>query len=240
MKPRKLYVVLAVISLLLTGCSRHRYLTPISTVKPDVDFQMTDESIEEAFQKKPQLTRPLNVAVYNANLTKNSFADSLRRMDIFQNVFEIPPALIEGEQYYQRKQYGWYPYYIHPPSTNIQQLRLAAAEGKADVLIYCGFSHYYREKTNPLGYSYILLVTALFVPGINIELTTEVDLFFIDVRNGLLYASYHDEITHEKNYATIYYLNKIDDIKERHVQSLIPNMIRETRYILSRPEYYID
>ena len=59
-----------------------------------------------------------------------------------------------------------------------------------------------------------MLVTALFIPGINVELTTEVDLFFIDVRNGLLYASYHDEITHEKNFATIYYLNKIDDIKK--------------------------
>lgn len=240
MKSHKLCVVLFLIFFSSMGCSRHRYLTPVSTVKPATDFQITDESIAEAFQKRPQLTRPLNVAVYNANLTKNSYCDSLRHMDIFQNVFEIPPALIEGEQYYQRKQYGWYPYYRQPPSTNIQQLRLAAAEGKADVLIYCGFSHYYRQEPNPLGYSYILLVTALFIPGMNIELTTEVDLFFIDVRNGLLYASYHDEITHEKNYATVYYMNKIDDIKEKHVQSLIPNMIKETKYILSRPEYYID
>ena len=85
-----------------------------------------------------------------------------------------------------------------------------------------------------------MLVTALFIPGIDVELTTEVDLFFIDVLNGLLYASYHDEITHEKNFATIYYLNKIDDIKEEHMQSLIPRMIKETKDVLSRPEYYVD
>ncbi len=130
--------------------------------------------------------------------------------------------MIEGERYYQQKQMGWNSSYNHPPASNIMQLRLLAAEGKADLLIFCGITHYYKERANFLAYSYALLLTAIFVPGMDAELVTEVDLFFIDVRNGLLYASFRDRIKHTNNYVTLFYENKVDVIKEAHIAKLLP------------------
>lgn len=182
----------------------------------------------------------MSIAIYNAGFLKNGYADSLKKIKDISNVFEIPPALIEGDKYYTRRQQGWYPYYEPPQNTNIGQLRLYAAEGKADLLIFCGITHYYKQRANFLAYSYALLVTTFFMPGLNAELTTEVDLCFIDVRNGLLYATYHDEITHKNNYVTVFYQDMIDGIKDEHIKSLIPNMVKETEEILSHPEFYIE
>lgn len=238
LKIYNLYFLLITICI-LTNCSKYRYITPVSTVKPDSSFQITDDEIRKAFEKKPQLMKPLNVAIYFASYDKNSYADSLKRIPDLKNVFVIPPGLVEGDQYYKRRQYGWYSYYNPPRNTNIKQLRLYAAEGKADLLIFCGITHFYKERPNFLAYSYALLLTAFFIPGMNAELTTEVDLFFVDVRNGLLYATYHDEISHKNNYVTVFYQGKIDKIKEQHVSSLLPGMIKTTREILEHPEFYI-
>ena len=77
------------------------------------------------------------------------------------------------------------------------------------------------------------------MPGIDVEVSTDIDLFFIDVRNGFLYATYHDDIVSKRRFVTLNYEGIIEKMKNKQAQSLLPNMIKETRQLLSNPELYI-
>jgi hypothetical protein len=232
-----------IISLLLSfsflSCAKSRYLTPISTVRPDSLLQITDEEIRKALESQPQLVKPLNIALYNSGFTKNSYADSLRTLDFVNNVFEISPILVESDNYYLYKRRSWYSYYDIPPPVNVRQLRILAAQGKADLLIVSSIAHSYKQSSNFFAITYVLLLTAFFMPGVNLEVTTDIDLFYIDVRNGFLYATFHDDIITKRNFVTLNYEGIVERIKEKQAQSLLPSMLKDTKQLLSNPELYI-
>jgi hypothetical protein len=217
------------------------YMTPVSIVKPDSLLQITDENIRKAFENQAQLTKPLVVAIYNAGLDKLPLIDSLESLKDIKAIFEISPWLIEGEEYKRRKESRWYYNYQEPRPTPIKTVRLQAASGKADLLVYCGITHSYEEEQNWLALTYFGLVTVAFVPGQKIKLTTEVDLFFIDVRNGYMYGTYHDEIIERKNYVLMSYADspKFEEVKRNQVKKLVPGMVKAVQRILDNDEFYL-
>ena len=174
-------ILLLVIVFALNGCAGRKYLTPVSTVNPGYQQTITDDDIQAAFENKPQLVKPLRVAVYDVGSVGCHFADSLSNIDFIKGIYQIPPALADNYGYYSGRYRGWYNSYYSPPETDINKLRLIAAQGKADLLIIISPTHLYYERNNFLASTYILLLPALFVPGRNAEVTTSVDMFFIDV-----------------------------------------------------------
>jgi hypothetical protein len=208
-------------------------------VRPDSLQKITDDDIRKAFENEPQLVKPLTIAVYSVGSTKTSFTDSLRKMDFVKNVYEISPALVEGDSYYSHRYRGWYPAYSSPPTTDIKKLRLLAAQGKADLLVVSSTSHFYSQSANFLAYFYVLLVTAFFVPGVDAELMTEVDLIFVDVRNGFLYGTYHDENKFKNRFVNLSYSEKTDKLAQKQAEVMVPDMVKTTREILTTPDFYL-
>src|SRR5574341_385969 len=209
-------------------------------VRLDSLQKITDDDIRKAFENKPQLIKPLSIAVYNISFVETGLADSLRVIDFIKNVYEISPVLVESDSYYSHRYRGWYPYYSSPPATDIKKLRLLAAQGKADLLIVFSTSHFYNQSANFLAYTYILLLTAFFMPGVDAELTTEIDLLFIDVRNGFLYATYHDENKLQNRFVNLYYSERIDKLVQKQVEAMLPDMVKTTREILTTPDFYLE
>lgn len=226
-------------SLLQFDCGSSKYITPASAPRRNPQQQITDQEIQKAFEAKPQLVKPLTVAMYGGGSPVKGFTDSLQKIDGISHVFEISPGLLEGDRYYQQRGYRWHPYYEEPEHTDLPRLRLIAAQGKADLLIYCGASHIYRSHINFLGYTYALLLTMFFIPGNDAELTTDVDLFFIDVRNGYLYGTYHDQEIYTKKFVTIYHEDNIDDIKNTQIAKIVPRLIVFTKDLLAQENIYL-
>jgi hypothetical protein len=232
--------LVAAIAISLSGCASRKYLTPVSSVNPGYQQTITDDEIRQAFENKPQLTKPLNIAVYDVGSVHSSFADSLQNIEFVKGVYEISPSLIENEDYYASRYRGWHGNYSSPPQTDTKRLRLLAAQGKADLLIILSPTHSYYEHTNFLAVTYFLLIPSLFVPGMDIEVNTEVDMFFIDVRNGFLYGTYHNKADFKNTFVNLYYWSDASDkVISKMVENMVPDMMRETREILSHPEYYI-
>ncbi len=230
---------LLLFSFLIQNCSNSKYFTPASSVKNNFQKEISDDAIKKALEAKAQLTKPVTIALYGGGSSIKGLADSLKKIDLVKDVFEISPGLIEGDSYYRRSGNMWYDYYNAPVSTNIDQLRLTAAQGKSDLLIYCGVGHKYRSTPNFLSSSYVLLLTVLFVPGQDVELISNVDLFCIDVRNGFLYGTYSGKEIFKKDYVTLSYDRNIDSIKDKQTDKMVPSLLKYVKKLLSREEIYI-
>ena len=233
------FAAVSLIAFLQIHCAGSQYITPASAPRRNPGQQITDEEIRKAYETKPQLVKPLTIAVYGGGSTVDGFADSLRTINGVSQVFEISPGIIEGDRYYQRRSSRWYSYYSEPELTDLQHLRLIAAQGKADLLVYCGASHVYRQEKNFLSYTYVLLLTAIFVPGMDAELTTDVDLFFIDVRNGFLYGTYHDQEVFQKKFVTLGYEDQMDNVKKNQTDKILPRLTAFTRDLLAHDTMYL-
>jgi hypothetical protein len=230
-----------IFSLLQINCSISKYFTPVSSVKRDPQQQISDAEILKAFETKPQLVKPLTIALYGGGTSIKGFADSLKQLSFVRDVFEISPGIIEGDSYYQRRGHDWFDYYYQPSPINLSQLRLVAAQGKCDILIYCGVTHKYNQKPNYLAYSYLLLLTIAFVPGNDAELISNVDLFSVDVRNGFLYGTYTDQEVFRKDYVKISFEDhELNKVKEEQLDKMVPRLVDYVKELLSREEIYIS
>lgn len=153
-------ITLLSVSFLFNSCSGvSEYYTPVSSIRRDSKQEISDAEILKAFATKPQLVKPLTIALYGGGASIKGLADSLKKLPHVIDVFEISPGLIESDNYYQRRSNYWSDSYYGPEAINISQLRLAAAQAKCDLLIYCGAFHKYSQEPNFLAYSYILLLT---------------------------------------------------------------------------------
>lgn len=232
--------VLAVLIVMLsTGCGQAQmYMTP-STMMRDT-LQITDEKIREAFDARPQLTRPLKLAVYNAGSFQVGLVDSLRLIEGVESVYDIAPVLVEEDDYYRRNLSDWSPY-RRPPTAPLPRLRYLAAQGHADLLVFVSASHRYDTDNNWLVGTWALLVPILFVPGHDATIMTDVNVFFVDVRNGFLYASYHDRMETENRYVRVAYRESgAEDVAKQHIESLLPGVVDAVRQTVETERFYLS
>ncbi|MBM2813477.1 MAG: hypothetical protein HW421_239 [Ignavibacteria bacterium] len=227
---------LFVVCFIIISCSRTHYITPVSMIRPDTSFKVNDDEIKKAFETKPQLPMPINIALYTAGTSIQGLADSIRKIPGVANVFEISPGLVEGDSYYTKRLSRWYDTYSQPVTTNLKQLRYLAAQGKADLLIYCGTTHISKLKSNYFTWTYIFVVTMLFVPGQDYELTSNMDGFFIDVRNGFLYGTFNGSERSFKKYVLLNYED--DDSKDANTNQILSDFLSSVRNLLANKEFY--
>ncbi len=234
-------LTLPVLSLFLLGnCASHSYMTPTSMIKPDSLVQINEDDIRNAFNTKPQLTKPLIAAIYNAGTDKNALIDSIEKYTDIKSAFEISPWLMEGEEYKSRLENRW-GRYSEPRPAPIKAIRLEAAKGKADIVIYCGITHRYRQDANWLSWTYIGLLPAFFVPGQKCIMNSSIDIFIIDVRNGFMYGNYHDDVVDMKAYVTLSYDGTIEFENWKKIQenALLAGSAKAISRILNNPEFYL-
>lgn len=149
---------------------------------------VTDQEIQKTLMLRPQLPRPFKVGVFfkdpgtSEHLDGSkwnwsdedkqkilSLANQLKASNEVSEVIPISPATITG--------------------TDLKSMRLAAAQYGADAVLVVSGVKDKDQFTNGWGWTYIALVTALFVPA------SEVDILFLsraamwDVRNQYLYMT---------------------------------------------------
>jgi hypothetical protein len=187
------------------------------------DALVTEEEIQRVIDLKPQLPRPFKLGVYFAHpisrhwgsswnwlpSDKDAILDvgeSLERSGLVSETIFISPATAQDEK--------------------LKSVRLAAARHGVDaVLVISGVSDLDRYN-NPLGVTYALIVTPLFVPG------TVVDGIFLshgglwDVRNGFLYVSVETdgEASTTGPAALVDEAKVVKDAKERSFRSLVESI----------------
>lgn len=156
---------------------------------------VTEDDIRKALDAKPQLPSPFRLAIHfvpSANPQgywhhagwqwlhedKQVLLDAaaaLRSSGVVSDAFVIDAGTIEG--------------------TDNRAIRLAAARAGADAVLVVRGSGSTDRYNNPLGITYVLILTAFFVPG------TQTDALFMssaslwDVRNQYLYLSAEAEGT---------------------------------------------
>ena len=193
-----------------------------SAVSPDA--LVTEEEIQRVIDLNPQLPRPFKLGVYLAHPKSRHWGsrwdwrpsdkdailgvgESLQKTGLVSQTIFISPATAQDEK--------------------LKSVRLAAARHGVDaVLVVSGVSDVDRYN-NPLGVTYFLIVTPLFVPG------TVVDGIFVshaglwDVRNGFLYASVEadGESSATGPAAFVDEARVLKDAKERSIESLVESIL---------------
>jgi hypothetical protein len=228
--------VTVVLSLMVLGCAskgfnRGALRDQIGVQRPVV----SDVDIKKILSKQANLPKPFKLAVYfknpeqNTGWSKNSkwrwtgedkdllltFANELKNEGIVSHVFPVLGNLVTD--------------------TDLKSIRVAAAKHGADaVLVIDGVGEIDRY-INSWGWSYFLLVPALFVPG------SEADAIFIstasmwDVRNEFLYLTAESESTSRKTHIAAFgpkeeqMLNEVKTDALRKLKSEIVDMVKGIR-----------
>ncbi|NIV15224.1 MAG: hypothetical protein GWN62_29410 [Aliifodinibius sp.] len=245
MKKLLLYVTIAIlfstiVAVLFSCAGGTKYYAPTTTIAVDSLYQITDEEIRSAFDAKPQLAIPVNLALYNLGFEETVFADSLESFESIQQVYPISPALIEGNAYYKRKSRPWLSHYQPPVQVNIRQLRLLAAQAKADLLLLYGIAFIENVETNGLVWTHVLIIPGLFMPSFHVNATAEVDLYFIDVRNNLLYTYQHFSEEFSKRWVNYWYTENLEKVRRELITRIRPKMLEITNEVLTNPEFIVD
>ncbi len=219
-----------------TGCGTSHYLSAFSSVQADSLKQINDEDIQKAFDAIPQITIPASIAIYNASHDKFPFQDSLLTIQEVQRAVEISPALLDPNAYYQSQHDPyWSRYNPTPKPINLKQLRLYAAQTKADLVLFISSSTIYIEEMNILSPLYAGLVTIPFVPGQHARLTTYLEAYIFDVRNGLLYSSYRDKRVLKKKFVRVGFKQKTDIYKSEQIHDMVPDFLSYVESTLNQP-----
>ncbi len=236
MKVQGSILLLVLASYFGTGCSTSQYLSAFSSVQADSLKQINDEDIRKAFEAIPQITIPASIAIYNASQDKFPFQDSVLTISEVQRAVEISPSLLDPSAYYQ-SQYDpyWSRYNSAPKPIDLKQLRLYAAQTKADLVLFISSSTTFKEDMNILSPLYLGLITIPFVPGQHAQLTTYLEAYIFDVRNGLLYSSYRDKRLLNKKFVRVNFATKIDYYKNEQVQDMIPDFLSYVESTLNHP-----
>ncbi|MCD6061803.1 MAG: uncharacterized protein K0S16_2114 [Moraxellaceae bacterium] len=147
---------------------------------------VTEEDIQRTLSLKPQLPQPYRLAVYfmpAKSYWRAPFAwtreDKEKIVQAASGISGVADVVLVNDTF--------------ASSADIKAVRLAAARAGADaVLVVDGVASIDRYN-NPLGMTYIALVTPLFVPGTVMDGLFLANASMWDVRNQYLYLSIEAE-----------------------------------------------
>ncbi len=165
------YILLTCLFTLQMGCAsngfnRGELKEQVAVTKPEFN----DQEIKNAFSKKTNLPKDCKVAVYfkppplgknqskpdwrwteNDRLVFSEIASELKKEGVVSDVFPIVNSLVSDD--------------------DLKSLRLAAAKHQADALLIISGAGETDRYINNLGWTYALMLPALFIPGSEAEAT---------------------------------------------------------------------
>ncbi len=187
------YLLIVLSTLLLSACTSSRGFDRGELRSHIVEQKVvTEEDIQKVLELQPQLPRPFNLALYFSSPSQTRWRaekswnwsgedkdvllavkQGLKDKGIVSDVVPLNDSILEGH--------------------DLKAIRLAAARAGADaVLVLHGVSDVDRYN-NSLGMTYLLIVSAFFIPGTEANALFMVNASMWDVRNQYLYMSVETE-----------------------------------------------
>ncbi len=235
MKTIYFFIPFVGLTLLQVGCAskgfnRGDLKEQIGVIKPKYD----DNEIKEAFAKKANLPKPFKLGVYFKTPSKakgmggewrwteqdkallEEIGKELKTEGVVSDVFPIVGSLVADE--------------------DIKALRLVAAKHHADALLIVGGAGQIDRYINNWGWTYTLLVPALFVPGSEADTLFMTSASLWDVRNEYLYLTAEAEATTKKNYVAAFAEQDKELVDQAKTESLnnlkgeIKKMVKGTKF----------
>lgn len=196
------------------GFNRGELLAQVGVVKPQYD----DQDIKDAYNKKSNLPKPFKLGVYFKS-PKNTHGGTqwrwseqdkslleeigaeLKAAGVVSSVFPIVGSLVTQE--------------------DLKSLRLVAAQHQADALLIVSGATQIDRYINNWGWSYILLLPTLFVPGSKADTIFLSNASMWDVKNGFLYLTAETEATSSETYIAAFGKNDKELVNDAKTESLI-------------------
>jgi hypothetical protein len=173
---------------MVTACaSRHGFDRETLRGKIFDQKQVKEEDIRSGPELKAQLTSPFKLAIYFTSSSANRrYGSTWNWLDEDKNTFLAIGAELKSKGIISDA----FVFSDHiAEEGEIKAIRIAAARAGADaVLIVNGVGDIDRFN-NTLGYSYVLLLPSLFIPGTQADGLFLVNASLWDVRNQYLYLS---------------------------------------------------
>jgi hypothetical protein len=207
---KSLLTLALTLPLTLTACAKSSVYRSADSFTPTDTEQFDDEAIRQAFSSSPQQHLPARVAVYSFD--GDRAAEVLERVSALpgvESVYPLPDFLITGQRRFEADPY------TTPDPPQIHQLRLLAAQAHCDLLLVADYGWKQDVRANGLAALNALLLPALFSPFLEVELTSYLDTYLLDVRNGYLYGAVTATEETLDQRATIY---AVDDPEARDAQ----------------------
>ena len=185
-------IVYGVLFSVLAGCAskgfnRGALREQIGVTKPVV----SDPDVKAELKKKSNLPRPFKMAVYfKRPPEKGNAKPKWRWTEEDKNLILDAAKDLQGEKLVSE---------VFPllgslvGSEDLKSLRVAAAKQGADALLIVDGTGDIDRYINGMGWSYILLVTTLFVPGSQSDTLFMANATLWDVRNEYLYLGAESE-----------------------------------------------
>ena len=195
----RMLMALGVLS--LADCGAALYQPSASTTfELDPAVEVDDDDVLKAFQARPQMPENAQIAYYSFDPTKADALDAtLTAMPGVRGTYRIPSLLLTGQRRFETPR-PWDP----PVPLSIKKLRLLAARAHCELLVILDSGHRVTTTVNGLVAFDLLLLPALFMPFLDVEVSSATDAFVIDVRNGYLYAHVAAQQSGVDDYVTIY------------------------------------
>ena len=211
--------VFVLMGLIYSGCSstgfnRGELKDQVGIAKPSYD----EKEIKDAYNKKPNLPKPFKLAIYfkapieNGNrqsdwrwteqdkLNIEEIAKDLKAQGLISDVFPITGSVVKDE--------------------SLKSLRLVAAMHQADAILIVGGAGQIDRYINHLGWSYIFLVPAFFIPGSIADTLFITSASLWDVKNEFLYVTAEAEAVTTDNYIAAFGKSNKERLEEAKAQSI--------------------
>lgn len=195
------------------GFNRGALQEQVGVVKPVYD----EKEIKDAYNKKSNLPKPFKLGVYfkppkesrgepqwrwseqDKSLLEEIGAE-LKTEGVISDVFPIVGSLVTTE--------------------DLKSLRLVAAKHQADALLIVSGGAQIDRYINNWGWSYILLLPTLFVPGSKADTLFLANASMWDVKNEFLYLTAEAEATSSDTYVAAFGKKDKDLVDEAKIQSV--------------------
>lgn len=226
------------LSIFLIQCGSTTHISSGGTIEThQLEFQYSDSTIAKAFEMMPQIQAPIKVAIYDSGHDIFHIAEEVESIPGVRSATYITPSLMgrSNASIAERRFYGY-----QQVNRKIQpiELRTFAAQSHSDLILYIETNHEVRAGANALALSYAGLLPMFFVPGNNLEVTSTIDFYLIDVRNGFIYSSFRNRANAQKRFVKINYSRHADELVGKNSELLIQSVLIELERTLKNEQYF--
>ena len=204
----------------VVGCGAAVYQPSKTTgFELDPSAEINDDDVRKAFEARPQMRDKVQVAYYSFDATKADEIDAmLKALPGVSGTYRIPSLMATGQHRFEQHR-SWDP----PVPFSMKKVRLLAARAHCDLLVIFDYGNKVDTSANGLVAFNILLLPALFVPFLDVKVTSAMDSFVIDTRNGYLYAHVDAQKEGTEDFISIY-----SSSGDRLVQAQWPQVLKDT------------
>jgi hypothetical protein len=197
---RGVFVAIAVV--VVANCGPRVYQpSAASSFALDRDAEINDEDIRKAFEAAPQMAAKPRVAFFTFDEQHPADVERiLRATPGVADVYHIGGLFVTGAHRFDED----IPWRRTREPFSLKKARLMAARAHCDVLVLFDYGRRLQRRGNVLAAFGVLILPTLFLPMFDADVSSALDTYVIDVRNGYLYGQLTSEQQGHLDYLTLY------------------------------------